>query len=65
MLNKEHFQRAVCIYASSMGFTKADGTPKSVSKITEDALEASIISYLISAGLLTSAQNSARKETNA
>jgi L-aminopeptidase/D-esterase-like protein len=47
ILNQEAFDKARDEYAQIMGFTKADGSVKPISKLAEEALEAAIVKFLV------------------
>jgi hypothetical protein len=47
MLNPDAFTEARDAYARAMGFTNVNGTVKSISDISEDALKICIITYII------------------
>lgn len=47
-LNPQAFNKSVETFAKEMGFKKADGTAKPISKVSESALETAIVQYLIS-----------------
>ena len=47
ILNRDAFKTAVDAYAIQMGFSKADGTAKRVSQISQKAIELAILTYIL------------------
>ena len=47
ILNKDAFKLSIDSYAIQLGFKRADGSAKPISKLTSEALELAIITYII------------------